>query len=230
MARPRREFVDPADLQSGAMEGTEDMAALDMSSISFQPVPQKAARVVSPFDGYPFVYGFFEGCYKYDDKGAFILDKDGNKIPDPKVCLTHIVAYDHLANPIAQDPSNPRKKNSEGKMVQLITPHVTSHYDYENRQPIGNSFDRVANLGGRIWYWAMVPQDTVRAQMIFKMDKEGRIRVDNRYKLIDTRQASRLRQTFMQIINPRLKIEKEADFLSGAINEDPGETGSHAEG
>ena len=50
------------------------------------------------------------------------------------------------------------------------------------------------------------------------MIKTQRIEVDPNYLFLDLEQNQRLKRVFEQIINPKLKLEREAAFISGESN------------
>ena len=85
------------------------------------------------------------------------------------------------------------------------------------------TFDRTITVKGQEYMYAYVPSHNVRAQLFFKFDNDKqRIIVDPNYMLLDSEQESRLKRVFEQIINPALKLEREASFISGESKDDTG--------
>lgn len=202
MARPKT-YTDPVDGANEAQELEKEMESFDLSKVKVQAIPPEAAKASRPFDGYPL---------KYAGKG-----KD-------RLCLTHLVGYNHLAKPLRQDPSNKLKKNGDGKMVKILTTHNRLIKDPETKENLDVVFDRLKRTADGEFYFAIVPSPYVRAQLCFAYDnKLQRIIVDTRYLLLDLDQKDRLKRCFEQVINPQLKIERDAEFISGKSTEAPSE-------
>jgi hypothetical protein len=180
--------------KKGAITNIEDLA--------FKPVRPEAARTVRPFDGYPL-------------KKVKIDGKD--------VISTYIVALNPTVQ-VRQDPSNKKVKTKQG-LVQVNTTHSRFIRDYEEQENNIVSFDRTITIKGQDYFYDVVPSHNVRAQLFFKFDNEKqRIVVDPNYMLLDSDQESRLKRVFEQIMNPALKVEREASFISGESQSDAGET------
>jgi len=65
-----------------------------------------------------------------------------------------------------------------------------------------------------------VKSHSVRAQLMFKYNiKTERVEPDNRYLFLDTKQAKRLREVFLMIINPKIKNERLSKSISGESDE-----------
>lgn len=109
-------------------------------------------------------------------------------------------------------------------MTQMVNYHSRSIRDYENRTNEIVIFDRKLTIGNQDYYCAVIPSHNIRAQLCYKYNsKSKQLETDNRYLFLDEEQSGRLRQVFEQIINPKLKMEREADFLSGTGSQDAGE-------
>jgi len=186
-----------------AGEGTaknEGIKGID--DLNFQPIPLKAARVSRPFDGYPM-------------KKVTIGGTETN--------LCFVVALNPTV-PVQQDPSNGKKRQKDGTFEQVLNTHARFIRDYEENENTEVVFDRVVEIGGKEYFCAIVPSHNVRAQLCFKYeDKNKRIVVDPNYLFLDTAQDQRLKRVFEQIINPKLRLEREASFISGESNVDTGE-------
>lgn len=194
----KEKLIDPVS------EDTEKVSAdsLDIGKLKFQAVPQSAAKIVRPFDGYP-------------------LNKKV-KFGEGEICPTFIVALNPTVM-VQQDPNNKKVKTPEG-MKQIQTFHSRFIRDRETGDNIEVVFDRKMIINGQTFLCAVVPSHVVRSQIVFKFNnKTNRPEVDTNYMLLDLDQVSRLRQVFLQVINPNLKIEKEAAFISGESTVDAGE-------
>lgn len=214
MARPR--LIDPVAEAGGEQEMEGSGAPLSIESLSPAQVKPSQAKAGDPFSNYDF-----------KAKTIPLLDVNGNPPVDragkpvlvdgkaPMVCLTHIVLHNHIADPVVQDPIN----RESGR----VNYHSTSRRDEFKRQGIACVFDRPYKTAKGIFYGCVVPQHNVRAQLIFRRNSDGRVEVDNRYLLLDPDQVRRLREVFSQVINPKVKQEKQASFISGETNVDPGE-------
>lgn len=218
MGRPPK-LKDPVDgyetEQTEAQEGS-DAEILSVEQLTPEAVKPSAARVVDPFLNYPFKW-----IPLLDAKGNAPVDRNGKPVlvngKPPQVCVSHIVLYNHLAKPVVQDPSN------RGKRVNF---HSRGLRDEIERINIDIVFDRPFKTAKGVFYGAIVPQHNLRAQLIFNHNTklaEPRVEIDTRYMLLDTEQVGRLRQIFYQIINPRIRQEKQAQFITGETNMDPGE-------
>jgi hypothetical protein len=216
MGRPPR-LIDPVSASEEARDTmVMEQETLSVESLSPEQVKPSQAKSSDPFDNYDF-----------KSKMVPLLDKDGNPPKNrdgslclvngkgPMVCVTHIVLHNHVADRVPQDPIN------RGKRVNYFS---TSRRDEVERVGIALVFDRPFKTAKGIFYGCIVPQNNVRAQLIFRRNKDGQTEVDNRFLLLDTNQVGRLRTLFMQILNPKLKQEKQVSFIAGEINTDPGDT------
>ena len=202
MARPK--LVDPVAKGSGEKQEAAELGALDIKKaggLTFRPIPPERARVSRPFDGYPLKKLRFGEVDTY---------------------TTHIVALNPTVQ-VFQDPSNRKVKTKTG-MVQVKNYHSRVIRDQETRENIHVPFDRDIEVDGRAYQCAIIASHNVRAQVCFAYDpQKNRIVVDNRYLLLDSEQDSRLKRVFEQVINPNIKMEREAAFISGESKEDAGE-------
>ena len=195
MAAPKKK--DPV-----AGEGKPDETLKGIGELNFQPIPLKAARVSRPFDGYPMKRVTIGGTETY---------------------LAYVVALNPTV-PVRLDPSNRKVKMKDGTFEQVKNTHARFIRDYEENENTEVVFDRIMEIGGKDYYCAIVPSHNVRAQLCFKYeDKNKRILVDSNYLFLDVEQNQRLKRVFEQIINPLLKLEREAAFISGESTQDAGE-------
>ena len=183
-----------------AGEKKEGAAIKSLEEYEFKPIHPGAAKAVRPFDGYPLKK------VKIDGKEQF---------------ATYIVALNPTVQ-VRQDPSNKKVKTKDG-MKQIINYHSRFIRDYENQENTLVTFDRTITIKGKDYLYDVVPIHNVRAQLFFKFDNtKQRIVVDNNYLLLDSDQESRLKRVYEQIINPGLKVEREASFISGEQKDDTG--------
>lgn len=178
----------------------EQLENYEPSSIQPQHV-----KISNPFDGYDVQY----------------LGKGKGRIN-----LTQMVLYNHIAKPIRQNPNlRPVKDKKTGEVRTPITAHSRAIRDYDEKQNTEVVFDRgpVKTKKGT-FYYALVPNHYVRAQCAFHYNtKSGAIENDVRYLLMDGNQINRLLRCFQMVINPKLKLEKQASFISGESQMDPGD-------
>lgn len=218
MARPPK-LRDP--VEGSEIEMAEEMAALEQEVLSIEQltpgaVMPSAARVTDPFINYPFKW-----IPLVDAKGRAPKDRAGTPVlvngKAPQVCVSHIVLHNHLADRIVQDPSN------RGKRINY---HSRGIRDEVERINVDIVFDRPFKTAKGIFYGAIVPSHNLRAQLIFNYNTKAadpRVEVDKRYLLLDTDQVSRLRTVFYQIVNPKMRQEQQASFITGETTTDPGE-------
>ena len=201
MARPK--LVDPVAKKDGPQEKAE-LGILDIKKaggLTFKPIPPERAKVSKPFDGYP-------------------LKK--LKFGEVETFTTYIVALNPTVQ-VVQDPSN-RKVKTQSGMVQVHNYHSRAMRDKETRENVQVMFDQNIEVEGRVYQCAIIPSHNVRAQVCFNFDvQKNRIVVDSRYLLLDSDQDSRLKRVFEQVINPNIKMEREAAFIAGESKEDAGE-------
>jgi hypothetical protein len=202
----KKELEDPVDAGGGIKE--EEFDTLDISNIKVEALPDEAARVVLPFDGYP--------LKKAKNRFLDVTDEEGNKRQMPYY-LSFVVLHNHVADPLRQDKSGGKKfKSFHMRSIPDVLNGNTSNIAVQYSIPF--------ETASGVFYGAYVPDHYVRAQMVFKYNgKAKRIEVDKRYILLDREQAGRLKQCFQQIINPKIQMEKAADYVSGASNEEPSE-------
>lgn len=202
MARPK--LVDPV-AKGGEQQEKDEMAGMDIKKaggLSFKPIPPERARVNRPFDGYPLKK------IKFGEVDTF---------------TTFIVALNPTVQ-VVQDPANRKVKTKNG-MEQVRNYHSRVIRDRETRENIICVFDRDIEVEGRAYHCAIIQSHNVRAQVCFAFDpQKNRIVVDSRYLLLDSEQDSRLKRVFEQVINPNIKMEREAAFIAGESKTDTGET------
>lgn len=201
----RRKLVDPVDKDKKAREESEDIEQVktfDISNLTmadFQAIKATAAETPHPFDGYPYPKG---------KEAAFIVGLNPTKY-------------------IPQDPSGRNLSvvvKGEEKRVTIETTHNRLIQDFDSGGiNVDVVFDRKMKLvDGNTLYYALVPSHSVRAQLIFYYDsKTERIKVNPDYLLLDTGQTTRLRRLYEIMINPKLKKEQMAAFISGERQEEP---------
>ena len=205
--------VDPAEKakkQQDDEQLLEDMQSFDLSGLKasdFKSIPKRMARATHPFEGYPLKPGIEIGKKankKIMESATFIVGLAPSTIPPQDSSGKGISIID--------------SKTKKERRVDLKTVH-------SRLIPIGPNtnedvvFDRIFELddGDKIFY-AVVRSHAVRAQlMLFYNSKLEKVEVDERYRLLDQGQNSRLRTLFHQIINPKLRREKMASEVAGEI-------------
>ena len=225
MANQLKDPVDKRtkDIQENKAE--EEMRSFDISKLSledFKPLTQRDARSPHPFDGYP---------AKMVKVGEYLDPKDRRKTRDLMMPRYAVVAL----NPkevVFQDPSGKNQsvrdgKTNDEKIVNIYAPHNRCVVDYENGgYNTDICFDRSITLsdGRVIDRVAFIPSHSARAQIMYKLDRTGeRIQIDSRYLLLDVEQSSRLRRVFEMIVNPKIKNEHLARWVSGESEDVPEE-------
>ena len=194
-------LTDPVEGKVQEAGLAQEMESLDISKLNPVAIPLTAARPSRPFDGYPV-------------KKTFI----GEGKDKVQVCLTHIVIHNHIAFPVAQDASGPKVKN---KRVQTYHNRWIRDVDNGGVGNVAVHFDRPIKTAQGEFYASIVPDPYVRCQLCFQYNtKTQRIEVDKRYLLVDGDQMNALKRCYEQVINPQLKIEKAADFISGASKDE----------
>jgi hypothetical protein len=189
---------DPADTIREEREFADDLKAVDIGSLKmddFKSTPREAARINDPFNGYPMKDIVIDGM---------------------KTKKTFVVALDPRFT-VHQDPNN------RGK---IRTSHNRIVFDNETKSNADIVFDRKMKVKDGVLYYALVPSHSIRAQLIFFWDaKKMRIAPDDRYRLLDLGQLSRLKQLFQIIINPKLHGERVSALISdeaqGSLEDTP---------
>lgn len=206
----KKVLVDPVETGKITAVGDEEFNSLDISKISVEALPDEAAKVTMPFDGYPL-------------KKVKMEVKEKGKMVKKDFILSYFVLHNHVADPIRQDPSNPNVKTADG-MVKVRSYHGRSIPDVlnGNNANIAVQFSTPIQTATGLYYGHYVPDHYVRSQLAFKYNaKTKRVEVDKRYMLLDREQVGRLKQCFQQIINPKIQMEKAADYVSGLSSEEP---------
>lgn len=203
MAKGKKDPVGTQGAENVELKAAKIGAEKTSAALQFKPIAPKAAKLKRPFDGYPLMRKV--------------------QIGEAQISGTFIVAANPTI-PVRQDAANKLKKSKDGKMTQMANYHSRSIRDYENRTNEIVIFDRKLTIGNQDYYCAVIPSHNIRAQLCYKYNsKSKQLETDNRYLFLDEEQSGRLRQVFEQIINPKLKLEREADFLSGTGSQDAGE-------
>jgi hypothetical protein len=187
---------------------TADISAQDISALpmsAFTAIAPSVAKKPDPFDGYP-------------------LGPDV-RLGETVVSSTFVIAL----NPtifVAQDPSgigvSQVDRAGNEKLVNIKTYHNRIITDYSRGSGTNSCdvvFDREVTLdGGQKVSCAIVPVHSIRAQIMFALDRKKQgIQVDKRYMYLDPRQGNRLRSLFLQLVNPLIKKEREAEDITAAF-------------
>lgn len=214
---------DPVAKKAGEIQekqDSEEMKTFDISNLSiedFKPLQPRMSSAPHPFDGYP---------------NNMVKVGEVQNGPNPKARKDIMVpSYAVVAlNPkeaVFEDPSGNGQsvmKNGKEVRVNIYAPHNRCVVDYEaGGVNVDICFDRTIELeeGKSLARCAFIKSHSARCQVMFKLDIKGeRIQIDNRYLLLDTGQASRLRRVFEMIINPKIKNERLARAISGESEED----------
>jgi hypothetical protein len=214
---------DPVAKKAGEIQETKDAEELKTFDISnlrledFQPLQQKMSSAPHPFDGYP---------------SNMVKVGETQKGPNPKarkdvMMPSYAVVALSPKEAVFEDPSGNRQsimKNGVETMVNIFAPHNRCVVDYEaGGVNTDICFDRTIQIedGKTLGRCAFIKSHSARAQVMFKLDVKGeRIQIDNRYLLLDVKQASRLRRVFEMIVNPKIKNERLARAISGESEEE----------
>jgi hypothetical protein len=215
MAFQKKTLTDPVDeagqLGIEAAEGLE-FDSLDVSKIVVEVLPEEAAKIPHPFDGYPVKK--IKIPMKETDR------KTGKQVLVPKeFSITDWVLHNSIADPIHQDPSNRNRKTYHSRSV----PDALGGNSSPN---ILVQFSVPVKTANGVFYGALVPDPYVRSQLIFTTEKakkgaSGRVMVDKRYLLLDPNQKGRLMKCYQQLLRPQQEMERAADFISDVSKEEP---------
>lgn len=221
MANPK--LKDPVDVDKEEQEvqaAQVEMESFDPANLKLDEIgaiPVTAERTPHPFEGYPLgrKIEVSEGV-KISSTFVVIL-KDKNIFQDPSgKGITHQVIQK------GSDGNDVKKVTAEGKflppkiattkVIDLKTYHnrIASDYDGGGAQPMNWVFDRSVMVDDREMNCCVVPSHSARAQICFMLDKKGKLRVDGRYLLADTKQANRLRGVFRNVNYQQLAGERAA--------------------
>lgn len=189
------------ELESGVK--TVDLNSLNLGDL--KAVTRQQAIASHPFDGYPME----------DIQIGTAIDPKTKKEAPVKVKKTFLVFLaPQRAGRIVQDKSgrgvsiiNTRTK--EERRVNLETFHSRFIRNFDLGGGEANTevvFDRKVTLGDNsVLYAAIVPDHTVRAQLVFKKNlKTGQTEADQDYLLADGGQISRLRKLFDWIYSNKI--------------------------
>ena len=204
---------DPADevVREKEERRLEDEGKVfDVTNLSFEdfkPIPPETARSSHPFEGYPL--------------GPKIAIGEG------MISSTFIVGLNPKVY-VHQDPSGkgisiPTKvgKAKVERITDIATFHSRFVRDYEagdvNKEFV---FDRTVKLKDGSVNCSVVDSHTARAQKCFKIEpKSGKVMVDDRYLLLDSKQRNLLRRTFNMIHMPIARIERLSKVITGESDE-----------
>ena len=205
-------LTDPADKGKQKRESkdvTAKFRELDVNNLdpaAMKPFDRKTTRIPSPFEGYP-EKRITVGTYKTEtgEEKPLILN------------ATHMVGLNPAYNP-PQDISGENVligdplKGAHIGTIETTHNRVTTY----GRDSFNAVFDREIEIKGVVYKYAIIPEAVHRAQVMFVYNsRTNRIDVDERYLPFDRDQASRLRQVFQMILNPKLKAERIAGAIAG---------------
>lgn len=187
-------------VQPPAVKQEDDLLeGLKLSDLTM--VSSKVTKGGNPFDGYPV------------EKIKIGMDK-GKPVMIPK----HSIVFLSADTQVVQDPSGMgrtrTKKDGAIEKVNFQTFHSRIVVD-SKKDNIDVVFDRVVIIEGKPVYYAIIHDHTARSQIIFKIkkgDKKTSWTVDNRYKLLDGRQSSRLSSIFKLFFAQQFRGEQKAEF------------------
>lgn len=198
---------DPVD-----SEQLDDIKVMSLEDITPKTLSMNVVRASDPFATYP-LKNIKTGkkVPVYDENGRVVKGKEKDEV----ICTTHILLYNHLFKPIKNDPAN------RGKIKTCHNRSIPDPYTEENYDLV---FDQTYKTAKGEFQGCYVPQDALRAQCYFKLnDRTGRIEQDERYLLLDDEQGKPLLRLYQMIINPKIKMEQQADYIMGETKVDPGE-------
>lgn len=204
MARkPLEDIVDKAE---DAAADAQEFETLDVSNIKVEVLPEAAAKVSHPFDGYP-AKKIKIPMPKMDDRGHFVKER-GKKVIEPKeFSMTDWVLHNYHADPVHQDSSNRRAKTYHSRSINDLKLGI-------NSPNILVQFSTPIKTANGTFFGAFIPDPYVRCQLIFTRDKkDGFVRIDKRYMLLDPEQSGRLKRCFQQLIRPQEINDAAADKI-----------------
>lgn len=194
-----------------------DPTRLDPNEIG--SMPESAARTPHPFSGYPLGRKVTLVGSKTPisstwlvilrDPSAVFQDVSGKGV-------THqVIAKDKEGKdikPMTADGKYMAPKIKASKIINLKTSHnrVTTNYDDGSGQSMDWVFDRKIMVGENEMTCCVVPSHSARAQIFLRLSKKGKIEIDRRYMLADTKQGNRLRRVFKNINYQQLAGERAA--------------------
>lgn len=209
MDKRKKDPVAETNKQSEQAVIKEELTELDASKLSLsdlKAIPESAASGSHPFQGYPQPKIDLPNLGKISATSIVVLHPN------------HYVFQDHSGKgQTIQEVNKAGRKTGNSKIVNLKTFHSRLARNLEEG---GKSedfvFDREITLeGGQKALFAIVPSHSCRAQICFKIVKE-KIKVDNRYLLLDGEQTSRLRECFRRVHYQQMQAERMArDFDDG---------------
>jgi len=206
-------LVDPIEEEDKERKAETAVSAIksidDLSFDDLQAIPQKAASMAHPFDGYPY------------EKIKIGTDKQGKGIEVISAFLVMLfpayvppqdisgvgVTIKRAAEKTKKGDTLPERE----EIVTIKTSHNVIVVDYDNaKMNIDVVFDREFALsGGKKVLGAVVPSHSVRAQLMFEYDaKKERVFATKKYVLVDVRQANKLRKVFDIVMFSKLRNEK----------------------
>jgi len=196
------------------LEGMKTFDLTNFTMDDFKPVPVEAARKPHPFVGYP-------------SPKVKIGERMVNGKPEPILVPRYSIVIMNPKEPDFQDPSGVNQtirnqRTGQEKTVNISAGHSRYLRDYDEGILTTVVFDRKLKLenGSIIPRSCIVKSHSVRAQLMFKYNiKTERVEPDNRYLFLDTKQAKRLREVFLMIINPKIKNERLSKSISGESDE-----------
>lgn len=206
-------LVDPIEEKDKEKKAEDAVSSIksinDLTFNDLQAIPQKAARMAHPFDGYPY------------EKMKIGTDKQGKDIEIVSAYLVMLFPAFQPPQDISGIGVTIKKAASKTKKGDIIPEHEeivtikTNHnvivVDYDNaKQNTDVVFDREFELSeGKKVLGAIVPSHSVRAQLMFRYDpKKERVFANEKYVLVDVRQANKLRKVFDIVMFDKLRSEK----------------------
>lgn len=215
MARQR--LSDPVEEQKAEPSELEQVGI--ETAISAKPAPAgglkisdlttispKITRGVNPFDGYP-----VEKIKIGEDRGTAVQ------------VAKHFIVFLSPDQVVTQDPAGMGRSrvllDEKGNKTGMAKTDYETFHSRLVKDSTGSTsevvFDRTMMIEDRPFYYAIIPDHVARAQILFKIkkgDKKATWSVDNRYKLLDSKQASRLSTVFRLFFAQQFAGEKAAEF------------------
>lgn len=178
----------------------EPKGIADLSIEDFEQIPEATTQAVHPFEGYPM---------QDIDMGKFVTKNTFIVALDPGTYIEQDKSGERHAITVQKGPHR-----GQTKMVDLETFHSRIVPD-SHGQNTDYVFDRVLETKSGNLRYTVVADHFARARILFYYDsKANKIRVDKRYRLLDMKQKSRLRDVFQIIINPKIKNDLIAESIT----------------
>lgn len=216
------DLTDPVDTieQKAKFTAVTDFSTAELLEDEVVRVPPGAARTAHPFDGYQLApdIAIFDYARKNKEPSMvsrtylilFPIDSTFQDVSGERISHS-FYAKDKQGRDLRLEDSDGRLKPAKVAKTTVVT--IRNYHNVATVHPNTKQhqkwiFDRVVKVGSRWVPCCYIPSHSARAQIVYTINREGRVMVDNRYELADKNQIGPLGVLFRRVNYQQTRAER----------------------